>query len=101
MTRDDPLAPLLHAAVAAEMRHVRADLELLAEMFVADAHFVANYLEQLQMFDALIQHTDENAALLDRLGAGTESREAVSLVRLEAVQGRLSAALGPALDVAA
>lgn len=101
MAQNDPLSLLLHAAVAAEMRHVRADLELMAEMFVADAHFVENYLEQLQAFDALIQHTDENAALLDRLGAGAAPHEAVSLVRLEAVQDRLRAALGTALDVAA
>ena len=90
------LTPLLHAAVAAEIRYVRAELEKLAEMFVADLHFAANYLEQLQAFDMLIQHTDESAAVLDRLSGGATPHDAVAPIRLEAVQGRLVAALAKA-----
>ena len=89
----DALAASLHAAVAAELLHVREGLEQLAEMFVADEHFAENYLEQLQAFDLLIQHTDESAAILDRLGAGACPREAAAPVRLEAIHGRLHAAL--------
>lgn len=95
------LTPLLHAAVAAEIRHVRAGLEKLAEMFVADVHFATNYLGELQAFDQLIQHSDESAAVLDRLSGGAQPHDAVAAVRLEAVQDRLRVALGPALDKAA
>ncbi|CAA9506363.1 MAG: hypothetical protein AVDCRST_MAG91-1370 [uncultured Sphingomonadaceae bacterium] len=95
------LTPLLHAAIAAEIRRVRAGLEKLAEMFVADVHFATNYLEELQAFDQLIQHSDESAAVLDRLSGGAQPHDAVAAVRLEAVQDRLLAALGPALNQAA
>lgn len=89
----DPLASRLQAAVAAELRQVRAGLEALAQTFAGDARFAADYLEQLQAFDLLIQHTDESAGVLDRLGAGAAPHEAAAPVRLHAVQRRLNAAL--------
>jgi hypothetical protein len=97
MASSDRLASFLHSAVAEEMRHVRGLIEQLAELLVSDEHFVANYLEQLQMFDLLIQCTDESAAVLDRLAGGAHSHDAIAPVRLSQVHDRLHAALRQAI----
>jgi len=93
MAKTDPLASFLHSAVAEEMRHVRALLEQLAEVLASDEHFATHYLDELQTFDLMIQCTDESAAVLDRLSQGAHSHDAIAPVRLEAIQGRLRAAL--------
>lgn len=90
----DPFAAVLHQVMAREIREIREKLEVLAEVLVGDAHFAQCYLEQLQAFDYLVQHADECANLLDRIASGENSLEAVSHVRLGAVQDRLRAALG-------
>jgi hypothetical protein len=93
MAQPDPLAPHLHAAVAQEMRHVRLHLEQLVEKLLSDDHFVREYLEQMQVFDLLIQCTEESAAVLDRIAQGATSHDAIAPVRLTAVQDRLRSAL--------
>ena len=93
MATTDHLASFLHAAVAEELRHVRMMLEQLAETLASDEHFATHYLDQLQTFDLVIQCTDESAAVLDRMSQGVHSSDAIAPVRLEAVQGRLRAAL--------
>jgi hypothetical protein len=93
MANPDLLAALLQSALAEELRHVRKLIEQLAELLVCDEHFAANYVDQLQAFDLLAQHTDESAAVLDRLAAGFGSHDAVAPVRLSAIQTRLRAAL--------
>jgi len=92
----DHLASFLHAAIAEEMRHIRARIEQLAELLASDETFALKYMEQFQTFDMLIQCTDESAAVLDRLAEGVRSHEAVAGVRLEAVQQRLRSALAQA-----
>lgn len=89
----DPYSGVLHRVMANELREIRDRLEALAEVLVGDEHFAASYLEQLQSFDYLIQHTDECADLMDRIAAGQDSLEAIGRVRLDAVQDRLRAAL--------
>ena len=84
----------LFAAVAQEMRVARGLLEELAAVLVADERFVRDYLDQLQAFDLIAQHVDENATLLDRIAGGQRPAEAVDGVRLTAIQQRLRAALG-------
>ena len=96
MAHLDHLTPTLHAAVAEEIRHVRARLEQLAELLVGDEHFATNYLDQLQVFDLLIQCSDESAAVLDRMAQGARSHEAIAPVRLNLIQDRLRAALDAA-----
>ena len=96
MARADQLASMLHTAVAGELRHIRAVLEQLAELLVADEHFVTNYVDQLQTFDLLIQCADESAAVLDRIAGGIASHEAIAPVRLSMVRDRLHAALAKA-----
>lgn len=93
MAQTDHLSSHLHAAVAEEMRHVRLHLEELAEKLAGDEHFATKYLEQLQVFDLLIQCTDESAAVLDRMANGATSHDAIAPVRLTAVQDRLRSAL--------
>lgn len=93
MAQPDPLAAHLHAAVAEEMRHVRLHLEQLAHKLVSDEHFATKYLDQFQIFDLLIQCTDESAAVLDRMAEGATSHDAIAPVRLTAVQDRLRSAL--------
>jgi hypothetical protein len=83
----------LCAALAVELRHVRASIERLAEVLVADEHFITHYLEQFQEFDLLAQYTDESASLLDRLAGGHDPDAAVGGVRLGVVQQRLRHAL--------
>lgn len=96
MTHTDHLASHLHAAVAEELRHVRAILEQLSMLLVEDEHFTMKHFEKMQMFDLLIQCTDESAAVLDRMAAGVKSHDAIAPVRLTVVQDRLRAALAKA-----
>ena len=84
----------LFAAVAQEMRVARGLLEDLAAVLVADERFVRDYIDQLQAFDLIAQHVDENATLLERIAGGQRPAEAVDGVRLTAIQQRLRAALG-------
>lgn len=84
----------LHAALAAEMRDIRAEIEALATLLAADPRFVTDYLAQFQSFDLIAQRADESAAVLDRLAAGRSPTEAIAPVRLTALQTRLRAALG-------
>lgn len=84
----------LCAAVADEIRNVRALMEQLAETLVSDERFAMDYMDQLQVFDLVIQHADENADLLDRVARGHDIDEAVGRVRLTAIQDRLRAAIG-------
>jgi len=93
MAHLDQLAPVLQCAVADELRHVRVQLEQLAELLIADDQFASRYLEQLQTFDLLIQCTDESAAVLDRMAGGAHSHDAIEPVRLSEVQDRLRTAL--------
>lgn len=88
----DPHA-LLHAAIASELRRVRDRVEALAETLVGDAYFAATYLEQLQAFDMIVQSTDENAAILDRLAHGADVSAAIAPVRLGCVHERLRSAV--------
>ncbi|HSX55625.1 MAG TPA: hypothetical protein VLG14_10025 [Sphingomonas sp.] len=90
---DGPHAALC-AAVAQEMRVARGLLEDLAAVLVADERFVRDYIDQLQAFDLIAQHVDENATLLERIAGGQRPAEAVDGVRLTAIQQRLRAALG-------
>jgi len=83
----------LHAAIADELRRVRNRVETLAEALVGDAYFVEHYLEHLQGFDMIVQSTDETAAILDRLAAGTDVHAAIAPVRLGCVHERLHAAV--------
>jgi hypothetical protein len=92
MDRTDSDAAL-YGAIAQEIRVARGLLEDLAAVLVADERFVADYMDQLQAFDLIIQHVDESAALLDRVAAGQTVGEAVGRVRLTVVQERLRAAL--------
>lgn len=89
----DPLAASLQAGIAAELRHVHAALEQLAEVLVSDVHFASSYLDQLQAFDFLGQCAHESAAVLDRLAGGSDPLAAVAPVRLGVVQARLHAAM--------
>lgn len=89
----DPYSALLHSVIAGELREMREMMEGLAEVLVADAHFAATYLEQLQSFDYLIQHADECVNLLERIAEGEDSLTAIGHVRLHAVQDRLRVAL--------
>jgi hypothetical protein len=93
MTSIDPSVAALKAAVAEELRHVGRLVEALAEILVVDDHFTAAYLDQLQIFDLVVQSANESADLLDRLSTGATAHEAIAPVRLGAIQGRLRAAL--------
>jgi len=84
---------VLCAAVATEIRGIRAEIERLADVLVSDPRFAADYLDQLQNFDLIVQHVDENARVLDRLAAGLSVEEAVAPVRLTVIQDRLRAAI--------
>lgn len=89
---DHSAAPLFNA-IAAEIREVRALMESIADILVADEALAAAYLEQLQSFDLAIQRSDESAALLDRIAGGVAAAEAIRAVRLTYVQDKLAAAL--------
>ena len=93
MSEIDNLAVTLCAAVAEEIRDVRALIEALAEVLTADEYLAITYTEQLQTFDLLIQRAQEAADLLERVANGTRSLEAIEHVRLTLVQDRLRAAL--------
>jgi hypothetical protein len=80
---------ILCNALAGEIREVRAMIEALADVLAADEYLAANYLEQLQMFDLLVQRTTESADLLDRLGSGMHQHDAIAHIRLERMQHRL------------
>lgn len=80
-------------AIAQEMRVARELLEELAGVLVADERFAADYLDQLQAFDLIVQHVDESAALLDRMAGGSALGEVLGQVRLNVMQERLRAAL--------
>lgn len=80
-------------AIAGEMRVARELLEQLAGVLVSDERFVAEYLDQLQAFDLIVQHVDETADLLDRMAGGSNLGEALGQVRLNVMQERLRAAL--------
>lgn len=84
---------ILCAAIATEIREIRALIEGLADLLVADVRFATDYLEQFQLFDLLVQRADESAGVLDRLAAGQSAQAAIAPVRLTAVQNRLRAAL--------
>jgi hypothetical protein len=88
-----PLALSLFAAVADEIRDIRALMEDLAEVLVSDQRFLLANIEQLQKFDLAIQRADESADLLERLAKGAESHAAIDSVRLTIVQDKLRAAL--------
>jgi hypothetical protein len=93
MAHIDHLASPLIAAVAQEIRDVRALLEGIADILIADPDLAATYVAELQGFDLAIQRSDENANLLDRMVGGARPVDAVNAVRLDAVQSRLHAAL--------
>jgi len=96
MAKIAPSTALLHSAVAQEMRHLGQLLEQLAEVLASDEHVATHYLDRLQTFDLAIQCTEESATVLDRLSEGADPHDAIAPVRLEAVQGRLRAALAQA-----
>lgn len=93
MDKHDHHAADLYRAIAEEMRHMRAQVEELANILVSDEDIAIRHCERLQAFDFVIQRADESAILLDRLADGTPSHEAVEGVRLTAVQRRLRKAL--------
>ncbi|CAN5519543.1 hypothetical protein BH10PSE14_BH10PSE14_24180 [soil metagenome] len=96
MAHIDHLASSLYAAIAVEIRDVRALIEHLADTLVSDEAFAMAYMEQLQTFDLVIQRADESADLLDRMASGSKSWDAVSKVRLGIVQDKLRSALAAA-----
>lgn len=79
--------------MANELRDLRHQIERLAERLCMDEHFCSRHIESLQLFDALSQHSEESALLLDRLSGGMTSDEAVRLIRLGMLQERLEIAL--------
>jgi hypothetical protein len=92
---DQHASPLI-AAIAAELRDVRALIETLADVLVSDESFAMTYMEELQTFDLVIQRADESADLLDRVAKGLRSSEAIDGVRLSMVQNKLRSALAAA-----
>ena len=88
----------LCSAISNELRDLRHQLERLAERLCLDENFVIHHVGSLQLFDAITQHTEESACLLDRLSDGMQSAEALALVRLGALQDRLRAALEDSPD---
>jgi hypothetical protein len=88
-----PSHAALHIALASELRRVSALVEQLAETLVGDEDFVMRHIDQLQVFDLIVQSADESAAVLDRVADGTAPEAAVAPVRLSAIKDRLHAAL--------
>lgn len=84
----------LPRVLADELREISARLDGLAALLAGDALFASRYLSELQTFDYLIQHTNECALSLERFAAGEDARVIVDGIRLDAVQQRISAALG-------
>jgi len=93
MATIDHRASTLYAAIASEIRDVRGLIEGLAETLVSDEKFAMAYMEQLQTFDLVIQRADESADLLDRMAGGSNSMDAINLVRLGLVQDKLRSAI--------
>lgn len=93
MSKIDNLAVTLCAAVAVEIRDVRALIDSLAEVLASDEYLARTYTEQLQSFDLIAQRSEEAAVLLDSVAQGSCMVEAVEHVRLNMVQNRLRAAL--------
>lgn len=83
----------LCTAIANELRDMRYQLESLAERLCMDDQFAMRHVESLQLFDAIMQQTEESAVLLDRLSGGMRSAEAIALIRLGLLQERLNEAL--------
>jgi hypothetical protein len=92
---DHHASPLI-AAIAAELRDVRALIETLADVLVSDERFAMTYMEELQTFDLVIQRAGESADLLDWVAKGAPSSEAIDGVRLSMVQSKLRSALAAA-----
>lgn len=84
----------LPRVLAAELREISARLDGLAAVLAGDVLLAGRHLSALQTFDYLIQHTDECALSLERFAAGEDARIIVESIRLDAVQQRISAALG-------
>lgn len=94
MPQIDDLAISLCAAVAEEIRDIQTLVETLADVLAADEHLACNYLEQLQMFDLLVQRSQAAAELLDSVVTGSCLHSAVEGVRLNLVQDRMRMAIG-------
>ena len=58
-----PTHAALHIALASELRRVSALVEQLAETLVGDEDFVMRHIDQLQVFDLIVQSADESAAV--------------------------------------
>lgn len=84
----------LPRVLAAELREISARLDELAGLLAGDELVAGRHLAALQSFDYLIQHTDECALSLERFAAGEDARIIVESIRLDAVQRRISSALG-------
>ncbi len=84
----------MHVAVAEELRDLRGLIETLAETLVGDERFIVDYVEQLQIFDLIIQRLDESADLLDRMAHGASISDAIANIRLSMVQVRMAQAAG-------
>ncbi len=91
--RATPAETLLLTAVAGEIRAIRALVERIADLLVADARFAVDYMDLFQSFDLIAQCADESASVLDRLAQGLSAEEAIARVRLTAVQQRLGVAI--------
>jgi len=77
------------AAVACELRAIRAEIEKLAMIMVSDRRLVRDHAHHMQSFDLIIQHAEECASLLERIAQGYRMSEALGGVRLAAMQRRL------------
>jgi nucleoid DNA-binding protein len=89
----DRIQASLCSAVAQEMRAVRMLIEELAEALVSDERLATDHIGQFQTFDLVVQQAQEGADLLDRVADGQDIHAAVGLVRLDAMQARLRAAI--------
>ena len=86
--RSDLSSPLC-AALAHEIRDVRALVETLSTVFLTDHALALRFVAELQAIDLIVQRADESARLLDRIAAGDCQDRAVDAVRLEDMQARL------------
>lgn len=93
MAHIDRMTAPLFSAIAQEIREIRALMESIADILVADEALVMTYIEQLQSFDLAIQRSDESAAVLDRIAQGAHAADAIKGVRLTYVQVKMNAAL--------
>lgn len=90
---------VLCGAVAAELRVMARLVDSLAELLIGDEDVALRHSTALQGFDLLAQCAGESAALLERVAAGACPRSAIDAVRLEEVQQRLRAAIGPGPEI--